>query len=255
MLRVLIGTGLLLMVVGFGAAGWQYWQSTAGPDQRNPGSDAATDVWLGTPTGGIVPAEVTAAFLTQDRFVPERIATITREAPLAALLRDGEALPAPVFLEVMADIRAPILAEGLCPVLTGLIAKDCAVHAARVVPGSVDPAQGTARFRFELAYRLKPDGAELPDLSGLIFDTQDVEVGIAPEDTPSTTVEAALAAVIDTGQSACVSDSAGLPCRIIDLTLDWAPGVPFSGVARIGWLAPLPDGVYPAPDIGPAPEG
>ena len=27
MLRVLIGTGLVLMAVGFGAAGWQYWQS------------------------------------------------------------------------------------------------------------------------------------------------------------------------------------------------------------------------------------
>ena len=26
MLRLLIGTGLLLMAVGFGAAGWQYWQ-------------------------------------------------------------------------------------------------------------------------------------------------------------------------------------------------------------------------------------
>ena len=27
MLRLLIGTGVLLMAVGFGAAGWQYWQS------------------------------------------------------------------------------------------------------------------------------------------------------------------------------------------------------------------------------------
>ena len=27
MLRILLGTGALLMAVGFGAAGWQYWQS------------------------------------------------------------------------------------------------------------------------------------------------------------------------------------------------------------------------------------
>ena len=35
MLRLLLGTGLLLMVVGFGAAGWQYYQSLPerAPDQ------------------------------------------------------------------------------------------------------------------------------------------------------------------------------------------------------------------------------
>ena len=34
MLRVLIGTGALLMAVGFGAAGWQYWQSLPKPVWR-----------------------------------------------------------------------------------------------------------------------------------------------------------------------------------------------------------------------------
>ncbi|OYX24059.1 MAG: hypothetical protein B7Z10_09950 [Rhodobacterales bacterium 32-66-7] len=131
MLRLLITTGVLLMVVGFGTAGWQYWQnSVATAPGTSPVADG-TDVWLGTPTGGIVPAEVTAGFLLQDRFVPGRIATILRTAALTDLLRDGESLPDPVFLEVMADIRAPLLAEGLCPVLTGSIAADCATFPAR----------------------------------------------------------------------------------------------------------------------------
>lgn len=255
MLRLLVGTGLLLMVVGFGAAGWQYWQTVSAADQGSSPVAVGSEVWLGTPTGGIVPAEVVAGFLAQDRFVPARTATIFRVASLTELLQKGEALPDPVFLEVMADIRAPLLAEGLCPVLTGLIAADCAVHAARVVPGSVDVARGTAQFRIELVYKLKPDGAELPDLSGHIFDSLDVEVAIAPDMAQADTIEAALGAVVDSGQFACLSDSAGLPCRITGLTLDWAPGVPFSGVASIGWLSPLPGGVYPAPEIGPAPEG
>ncbi len=257
MLRLLITTGVLLMVVGFGTAGWQYWQNTAASAPGTSPVADGTDVWLGTPTGGIVPAEVTAGFLLQDRFVPGRIATILRTAALTDLLRDGESLPDPVFLEVMADIRAPLLAEGLCPVLTGSIAADCAVQSARVVPGSVDPARGTAQFRVELAYRLKPDGADLPDLSGQIFDSLNVEVAIAPDPAVAEagTVEVALAAVVDTGQFACLSDSAGLLCRITGLTLEWAPGVPYSGTARIGWLSPLPEGVYPAPEIGPAPEG
>ena len=256
MLRLLIGTGVVLMVVGFGAAGWQYWQTVAGPGPA--ASTAAGDgaaVWLGSPSGDIVPPDTAAAFLVQDRFVPARMATITFPAALTDLLREDEPLPDPALLEVMADIRAPRLAEGLCPVLTGLMAEECAVHSARVVPGSVNFALGTARFRFELAYRLLPDGAELPDLADRVFDTMAVEISALPEDPDKDSVEVALATLVAAGQSGCTSDSAGSPCRIMGLTLDWTPGQPFDGVARIGWLAPLPDGVFAAPEIGPAPGG
>ena len=256
MLRLLIGTGVVLMVVGFGTAGWQYWQSVAGADPaiRTAAGDVSA-IWLGGPNGDIVPAETAAAFLAQDRFVPARLATITFPAALTGLLREGEPLPDPAFLEVMADIRAPRLAEGLCPVLTGLMAEECAVHSARVVPGSVNPTLGTAQFRIELAYRLLPDGAELPDLAEHIFDTSAVEVSALPENLATDTVGVALAAVIEAGQLGCTSDNAGSPCRIIALTLDWRSGSPFHGIARIGWLAPLPDGVFAAPEIGPATGG
>ena len=60
MLRVLIGTGLLLMAVGFGAAGWQYWQTlpTAEPAAAAetplvaPEKAPLRQSWLISPTGG-----------------------------------------------------------------------------------------------------------------------------------------------------------------------------------------------------------
>jgi len=255
MLRFVIGLGVLLMVLGFGAAGWQYWQGIAGADRPGATLPPVTEVWLGTATGTIVPAEVTAAFLQQDRLVPRRIATITHVAPLTDLLRDAEPLPAPAFLEVMADIRAPLLAEGFCPVLQDMIAEDCQIHSARVVAGSVDAQSGTAQFRIELAYRLKPDVADLPDLAEQVFGSLDVEIGVAPEVVPGNTAATALAAVVEAGLLACSADSAGYPCRIIGLTLDWAPAVPFQGVATVGWLSPLPDGVLAIPEIRTLPEG
>lgn len=254
MLRLLVITGCLLMVVGFGAAGWQYWQEQ---QRLNPSADAVGEVWLATPTGGIVPAERATAFLDQIRLVPGRMMTVTLTAPLATLLQAGEPLPDPAFHEVMADIRAPLLATPLCEVVIRQIAADCAVHSARVVPGSLDPALGTARFRVELAYRLKPDDAALPDIATQVFSTLLVEVEIAPDPASTETqgVEAALLAVMDAGSFACTEDSAGYPCRILGLTLDWSPGLPYRGTIDIGWLDTLPDGVFPAPVIGPAPEG
>ncbi len=261
MLRFLIGTGVLLMAVGFGAAGWQYWQSMpAAPDPQEVAVPqgpvaVARPEWLISATGGLVPPDDVRAYLTQDRFVPGRMATIIRTAPLTALLTEGETLPELPYLQVFADIRATRLAEGLCPVLLSQIAQDCALHAARVVDGSVDAVRGTARFRIELAYRLKPDAADLPDLAAHVFVPQPV-VWQAPAGTPALgTAETALAAVIDAALAGCADAAAGQSCRILGLSLNWAPGTPVTAQARIGWLSPLPDGMFPAPSLDPAPEG
>ncbi len=250
MLRFLIGAGLLLMALGFGAAGWQYFQGeVAAPDLQEAAEAAgpapvSEQGWLISATGSFVPREDVRAYLTQDRFVPGRIATVVSSAPLTALLADGETLPAAPFLQVFSDIRAPMVAEGLCPVLLGLIAQDCAVHAARVVEGSVDPVRGTARFRIDLAYSLKTDAAEVPDLAAHVFIPQ-----------PVTWVETALTGLIEATQAACAAEEAGQACRILSLSLDWAPASPVAAGARVGWLAPLPEGILPAPSLDPAPEG
>lgn len=269
MLRLLIGTGLLLMVVGFGAAGWQYWQnapSSLDPLNPVPEDSAATagpgtsQGWLISATGGLVPRDMANAYLTQDRFVPGRMATIVQTAPLTALLAEGEMLPEQPYLEVFADIRAPRLADGLCPVMLALVAEDCAVHSARVIEGSVDPIRGTARFRFELAYRLQPDAGELPDasepdLSENVFVARSVTWEGEAGSPDLVTVETTLGAVIETGRAACAAEDAGQACRITGLALDWAPGTAASGLASIGWLSSLPDGMFVAPSLDPAPEG
>lgn len=265
MLRFLIGAGLLLMTLGFGAAGWQYWQGLPATPVPQEAAEASVPApvpvpvqdqgWMISATGGLVPRDDVRAYLSQDRFVPGRMATVVRSAPLTTLLADGERLPAAPFLSAFADIRAPKLAEDLCPVLLASIAQDCAVHAARVVDGSVDPVQGMARFRIELAYTLKPEEAALPDLATHVFVPQpvvwDVEAG-APD---LATVETALAGLIGAALAACAAEDAGEACRVLGLSLNWAPGTPVAAEARTGWLVPLPEGVLAAPSLDPAPEG
>jgi hypothetical protein len=191
MLRLLIGTGLLLMALGFGAAGWQYWQTLpqaeaatateAAPDNAPDNASGQADEvrpearpvrqsWLIAPTGGLVAQSDVRAYLAQDRFVPERTVEVTLQAPLAALISEGEKLPEPTFLQVLADIRAPKIAEGLCNRMRQTIAADCAVNAARALEDSVDAAAGTARFRVELVYRMNEDSIELPDLAAHVPD-------------------------------------------------------------------------------------
>lgn len=258
MLRLLIGMGLLLMLVGFGAAGFQYWQSL--PSDRAPQltadvADPAGEVpqtWLISATGGLASRADYRAYLSQDRFVPSRNVTVLTTAPLTTLLAEGETLPELPYLPVFADIRAPTLAQGLCPALMSAIARDCAVNAARVVEGSVDSVMGTARFEIDLVYLLKPDAAELPDLATQVF----VQTPFAWEGGPETpTVEAALTALANAALAACTADGVGAACRVTGLSLDFDPGVTVSGSARLGWLAPLPEGVFTAPSLDPAPEG
>jgi hypothetical protein len=275
MLRLLIGTGLLLMVVGFGAAGWQYWQGLpASPDSvaiAPDGSPASQDApeapaepsqnWLISPTGGLVPRANVRAFLAQDRLVPDRTVTVTLTAPLSALLTEGEMLPTQPFLQVFADIRAPQVARALCPVLTDSIAAACAVDSARALEDSVDPARGTARFRVDLAYRLKPSEGDLPDLGAHILNVDLLAPGLAaqtdaaPPAAPAS-AETALAAALAEATAACADPARALGCRLLRLSLDWQPGAPLSYRAELGWLAPLPEGMFPAPPIPPlTPEG
>jgi hypothetical protein len=257
MLRILIGTGLLLMTVGFGAAGWQYWQTMpkAEPapedvaEAQVPAAPSPRQGWLISPTGGLIRQDEVRAYLVQDRFVPDRTLQVTRQASLASLLAEGEKLPDTPFLQVLADIRAPKVAEGLCAVLTAAIAQDCAVNAARVVEDSVDATAGTALFRLELVYRLKDPGTDLPDLAAHVlrsdFVRLDLEAGAEGTASPDAALDAALAAIA----TACEAETVGEVCRPMKLSLDWVPGRPVTARAEIAWLDPLPKGMFVAPPL------
>lgn len=254
MLRLLIGTGVLLMTIGFGAAGWQYWQSLPKSAPSEPVAAAAAasvparQTWLISPTGGLVPQDEVKAYLAQERFVPGRRLRLERQANLSDLLAAGEKLPEPAFLEVLADIRAPKVAEGLCAVVQAAGAQDCAVNAARVVEGSVDQAEGTARFQLELVYRLK-DEDELPDLAAHVLRSQVVSLEIEAGAEGSSSPEAALAVLLDQVAAACTADTVGEICRPMDLSLAWVPGKPVQARGRIAWLDPLPEGMFVAPPL------
>ncbi|WP_137110652.1 hypothetical protein [Rhodobacter sp. SY28-1] len=267
MLRLLIGTGVLLMAVGFGAAGWQYWQTLPPAEPgaavaavesaaAQPSLPAVTrQSWLMSPTGDVIPQDEVRAYLAQERFAPSRTVLVTQQASLTELLAEGETLPEEDYLQVLADIRAPRVAEGLCAVLVQAFASDCAVHSARVVDGSVDPVAGTAEFRLELVYRLPEPPEELPDLAAHVFQTAVVEL---PQDeaAPLTpTADAALGAALAAVTGACAAETVGDLCRMQRLTLDWTPGEPPRAQAVIGWLDPLPDGMFVAPPLTTAPGG
>lgn len=266
MLRLLIGTGVLLMSVGFGAAGWQYWQSLPKVEQAVTESPAPAPLaapasaptqrqsWLISPSGGLVRQADVRAYLAQERFAESRMVTVTRQARLAELLAEGETLPQPEYLEVLADIRAPKVAEGLCAVLVQSLATDCAVNEARVVPGSVDPVAGTARFRLELAYRL-PEPAELPDLAANVLRDDATALTLEPGAEGTDSPEAALAVALDLGADACAARSEGQLCRVVQVALDWETDRPVRARAKIAWLAPLPKGMFAAPPLTPAPGG
>ena len=259
MLRALLYAGLSLMLVGFGAAGWQYWQDhsrSVGAAAGNlPGVARAEDPqgWLISPLGRPAdPADV-RAYLTQERAVAERTLRVTMTATLADLLQEGEALPDPVYLEVMADIRAVRLAEGLCPELLATIADRCAVASARVVPGSVDALQGSARFAVELAYAVKADPAGLPDLALHVFETQAIAMP-AGNAAPGQTASSALRTLLDQAVFACADPERGLSCRVLRLTLDHDPTGRVEGSAVLGFLRPLPEVMRIVPEIAPLPK-
>ena len=258
MLRLLIGTGILLMALGFGAAGWQYWQGLrAGDDAATaaevPAGGPDRQDWLISATGTPVPRQDVQAYLDQDRFVRGRTVTVRRSARLEDLLAEGEKLPEVPYLQVLADIRAPRVAEPLCATLAERLAEACAINTARVVAGSVDPVLGTADFQIELVYRLKPEAEELPDLAAHVLEIAVVTPDLAGADVSS--ADAALAAAADAALAACGGEGIGLNCRVIDLTLDWHPGSVPTAQARIAWLSPLPEGMFTAPPLSLPSEG
>lgn len=261
MLRLLIGTGLLLMCVGFGAAGWQYWQSlpprpvATAPAMTDPDRPTLRQGWLISPTGGLVKQDEVRTYLAQDRFVPGRTVRIRRQASLGALLADGEKLPAPAFLQVLADIRAPKVAEGLCPVLLRGPAVDCAVHSARVIEGSIDPVQGTAVFQIDLVYRLAEPEGGLPDLAARVLQTQLLGVDLEPGTEGTASPEAALQATLAAIDESCAADGIGEVCRPMQISLQWEPGRPVSARVGIAWLDPLPKGMFMAPPLDTASGG
>jgi hypothetical protein len=275
MLRLLIGTGVLLMAVGFGAAGWQYWQSlpaaqtaaveaapsdSGASDSGDPGPGVATtgeprQVWLMSPTGGLIAQDNVRAYLAQERFAATRMVRVVQQARLADLLAKGETLPEADYLQVLADIRAPRVAEGLCEVLLQAVATDCEVNAARVVEGSVDLVAGTAQFKLDLAYRLPEARAELPDLAAHVFRSAPVELALDPGADGSASAEAALGAALAAVSEACAAETVGDLCRMQRLSLDWTPGQPVRAHAEIGWLDPLPQGMFVAPPLTAAPGG
>jgi hypothetical protein len=267
MLRLLIGTGVLLMAVGFGAAGWQYWQSLpAAPSATTEGAPATpapepakpapvSEVWLASPSGGLIAQDMARAYLVQDRLAPARLVQVTRVAELADLLGQGEALPGDEFLQVLADIRAPRVAEDLCAVLLQGFAAECVVHSARVVPDSVDPAAGTARFKLELAYNLPKSDEAVPDLATRVLRTVPVSLTLDPGSPEAAAAETSLGAALAAVTEACAAETVGDLCRMLQLSLDWAPGQPVQAQAEIGWLDPLPDGVTVAPPLSSAQGG
>jgi hypothetical protein len=257
MLRFLIGTGVLLMVVGFGAAGWQYWQglpADSAPEGEQAALASDRSDWLITPTGSMVPKAEGRAYLVQDRLVPERMARLTMTAKLDELLVQGEKLPAAPYLQVLADIRAPRLGEALCSILTAEMAQTCAVHSARVLDGSVDRSRGEARFAIELAYRQDVSGTELPDLASHVLRTEQAlpDPAVLPLPASST---AALSELVDASLAGCAPEERAATCRVLGLALDWSPGAPRQATARIAWLAPLPEGMSTLTPIVPLPEG
>jgi hypothetical protein len=260
MLRLLIGTGILLMIVGFGAAGWQYWQGLPGADTAvetvaMPAAAPARQSWLIAPDGGLVPQDVVRTYLAQEGFAPGRMVEVIRTRGLADLLVEGEKLPEAPFLQVLADIRAPRVADGLCGVLLRSFAEACALASARVVEDSVDPVAGTAVFRLELAYRLPSDEADLPDLAAHVLGTETVSLSLGAGEPGTESAEAALSAAVAAAQAACADRDARLLCRPMRLWLTWVPGGQASFRAEIAWLEPLPDGMYPAPPLDPESNG
>jgi hypothetical protein len=258
MLRVLIGTGVLLMAVGFGAAGWQYWKSmpaaapvVATEVQPTTRSDEP-QVRLVSPTGELISQDDVRAYLMQDSFAPRRTVEMTLQANLADLLAEGERLPEVAYLQVLADIRAPRLADGLCTVMRADFAADCAVNAARVVDGSVDPAAGTARFRIELVYRLAEAAEDTPDLTQHVLRRGGTLLTLDPGTPGTESAEAALGVALAAATQACTAEGVGQLCRPMQLAVDWRPGEPVEARVEVAWLSPLPEGLFVVPPLTPA---
>lgn len=258
LLKVVIGLGALIMLAVFSAAGLQSRQPPPASEAEaeaavqesvttvgEPGQD-----WLISSAGSLVPRDEALAFLEQTRFVAGRTVVITLKARLTDLLIDGEKLPEEPYLQVLADIRAPKVATGACSALQEVLAAECALHSARVVDSSVDPAQGTAAFRIELAYTLKPSAESLPDLAARAFAADDLSLGFEAGTEGAGTVGDLIRSAVSAAGQACAAQKRSDACRVMRMDLQWEGDG--AGAARvvIGSLKPLPKGMFPAPPLG-----
>ena len=259
-MRQILIIGVLLMALsGLGMATWRLWADpgTVSIGASDPGwmLEGSSQGWLISATGGPVPVAEARAYLDHEDLIPERALAVSLVAPLSDLLVEGETMPDPAYFEVMADVRAPVLAERLCPMLAASLGARCAISAAEVVKGSVNVVSSTAAFRLEISYSQKLNPDELPDLARFFFATRTVELAGGEPVATGDRVEPALTALLDAAHAACAAEDAGQACRVLRLSLNFAPGRPAAGQAVIGGLFPLPRSMRPAPELIPAPGG
>lgn len=270
LLRIVLFAGLALILAGFGAAGWQYWQSlpqaaaeVAGAPAASPAPKAVSAAptgaatgpeqkWLISAGGGLVPRDDARNFLAQHKFDEKRGLRFQFRAPLSALLNEGEALPGEVYHQAFAEVRAMAVATRVCEPLLQVWAQGCAVASAELVEDSYDPVTVSASFLVNVVFSLKTDAVPLPDLATRSFRTdymrfdQDDTFAAAATGSP----EEFLAFAVDAGVRACTIWTAnGDPCRVMQMSLAWESPEEASGHVEIGALGPLPKGVIPAPPL------
>lgn len=206
--------------------------------------------WLISPGGGLVDRALVAAYLRQDRLVETRIARLTRRAPLADLLEPGEKLPAPVYRQAFADIRAQALADRDCAALLAAFATRCEMVSATVVDESLDAAGETAEFQIVLAYTQALDPATMPDLATVVLreDRLTLDAPAAPANAGDDS--RLLAGFLQGARDECRPDSAARPqCRILSFDVTRDEEGQTKARFHMAWLGPLPAGLYAAPPL------
>lgn len=271
LLRIVLFLGLGLILAGFGAAGWQYWQSlpqaqvakTETPEGAGPPAlrvvasspagavdGTATQTWLISAGGGLVPRDDARNFLAQHKFDETRGLRFQFRAPLSALLSEGEVLPGEMYREAFAEVRAMAAATRMCEPLLQAWAQGCAVHSADLVEDSYDPATATAAFLVNVVFSLKTDAVPLPDLATRSFRSDYLRFDEKDAFAATATPEEFLAYAVQAGISACTLWTAnGDPCRVMQMSLVWESPERVAGQVEIGALGPLPKGVFPAPPL------
>ena len=271
LLRVVLFFGVGLILAGFGAAGWQYWQSlpqatavvaaetaaspmpkalSAPPAALGADDAKAGQTWLISSGGGLVPRKDARNFLAQHKFHENRDLRFQFRAPLTTLLSEGEVLPGEVYREAFAEVRAMAAATNVCAPLLQSWAQGCAVHSAALVDESYDPATQSAEFVVDVVFTLKPEAKPMPDLATRSFRSSYLRLDQADAFATSATPEAFLTYAVEAGVKACATWTAnGDPCRVMQMSLEWESPEKAAGHVVIGALGPLPKGVIPAPPL------
>ncbi len=210
----------------------------------------ASQNWLISAGGGLVPREDVRNFLAQHKFDETRGLRFQFRAPLSALLSEGEVLPDHVFAEAFAEVRAMAIATRLCEPLLQAWAQGCAVTSAELVDESYERVTQTAEFLVNVVYTLKPEAKPLPDLGTRSFRSDYVRFDQDDAFVNAATPETLLASAIETATLSCrVLIADDQPCRVMQMSLIWENAEKAAGHVEIGVLGPLPQGVFPAPPL------